>query len=310
MQASRLEFVLNLLDEGLALYRRNFSLFVLVCAVWVVPLAILAGAVGIAASWLEEGVVVLLVLGAVLAGLVAVAYGLATLSQAAHAAASGQPISLGQALWIAPARLAGMVTFAIVYSILIYMVMLVMSIVCICPIYIFGFALVGLTIGAGGGGSISELFGMIAVVLLFGTSYLSMLALSGASLSSMIYALQPWAVERGGFGHALQRSFELIGYRFLRNLLAWAACAVVVGGIGFSITTLVGLAVTLPTGMRFGDESRLALGLSIAAWLLSLTLVLPPLPIWMALLYRRNLAARSGDDLEARVQRWVKMNVE
>jgi hypothetical protein len=34
--------------------------------------------------------------------------------------------------------------------------------------------------------------------------------------------------------------------------------------------------------------------------------VLPPLPIWMALLYRRNLAARSGAALEAKIQAWMQ----
>ncbi|HEU5011944.1 MAG TPA: hypothetical protein VFT66_05315, partial [Roseiflexaceae bacterium] len=61
----------------------------------------------------------------------------------------------------------------------------------------------------------------------------------------------------------------------------------------------------LPLSFVLGGESPITAALSAAAWLLGLCVVLPPLPIWMALLYRRNLAARSGADLEAKIQAWL-----
>ena len=38
--------------------------------------------------------------------------------------------------------------------------------------------------------------------------------------------------------------------------------------------------------------------------MLGFVVVLPPLPIWMALLYRRNRAAREGSELDTAVQGW------
>jgi hypothetical protein len=35
-------------------------------------------------------------------------------------------------------------------------------------------------------------------------------------------------------------------------------------------------------------------------------LVLPPLPIWMALLYQRNSAAHDGADLRVKVDAWLR----
>ena len=48
---------------------------------------------------------------------------------------------------------------------------------------------------------------------------------------------------------------------------------------------------------------------TIGAWLIGLMLVLPPLPIWMALLYQRNRAAHDGTDLRVKVEAWLRTDV-
>ena len=71
------------------------------------------------------------------------------------------------------------------------------------------------------------------------------------------------------------------------------------------VSASIGVLTTLPLMSALGTESRLAQAGSLAALLLGMAVVLPPLPIWMALLYRRNLAIRSGAKLDAAIQEWA-----
>jgi hypothetical protein len=66
----------------------------------------------------------------------------------------------------------------------------------------------------------------------------------------------------------------------------------------------VGVLIPLPALLLLGAESSLAQAIAGTAWLLGLALVMPPWLISMTLLYRRNLAARSGADLARRVAAW------
>jgi hypothetical protein len=146
--------------------------------------------------------------------------------------------------------------------------------------------------------------GAALIGIIFIGIYAFALIVGGSAYSSLIYGLQPWVQETRPFGESIQRSFELISYRFGRNLLAWGLAAVLVAAIGLTVTLAVGLILPLPLTYALGSESVVAQAVSVSAWLIGFVVVLPPLPIWMALLYQRNRAAREGADLDAKVQEW------
>jgi hypothetical protein len=300
----RLQPILSLLDDGLSLYRRNFVSFVLVAACWFVPVAVASGLLVAAAPWLDELQVTLLALAVVVILTPLLIYLVGGLSRAAVAAIEGRPVRVREALAIAPGRAASMGCFSIIYSLVMQFVSSAVSFACICPLWFFGFAFVGV-LGSAGGESALSAAGLVLFGVIFGGVYLFALVVGGASYSSLIYALQPWVQERLSFGDAITRSFALIGYRFWRNLVAWGLSAVLVAAVGLTVMLAVGLLVPLPVALALGAESPVAQAISASAWLVGLVVVMPPLPIWMALLYRRNLEGRTGGDLEARVAAWA-----
>jgi hypothetical protein len=301
--ADRLQTILRLLDAGLVLYRRNFVAFLLIAAGSIVPVAIVTGLLVAAADRLDELQVVLLFFGSAAALLPLLLYLVGALSRAAGMAADG-PVELRAALAIPPGRIASMGCFAVVYSIVMQVVSSALSMLCICPLWIFGVAAVGV-LGAAGEESALGAAVLVLIGVLFGGVYLFVLLVGGASYSSLVYALQPWAQEGLPFGQAIERSVTMIGYRFWRNAAAWGLSAVLLAAGGMTVSLAVGLIGPLPAVLALGAESRVAQAVSASAWLLGLILVLPPLPIWMALLYRENAEARSGGDLEAKVRAWL-----
>jgi hypothetical protein len=301
----RLQPILSLLDEGLALYRRHFVRFVLIAACWFVPVAIVGGLVAAGANGMDEAWLTLLLLGAVVLSMPLVVYLVGGLSRAALAAAEGRPVRVREALAIPVRRAASMGCFTVVYSLIMQVVSSALSLVCICPLWVIGVGFIGL-LGSAGGESVVGSAALALVALIFGGVYLFALLVGGASYSSLIYAMQPWVQEPLPFGKAMERSFQLIGYRFWHNMAAWALSAALVAAAGLTVVVAVGVLAPLPALFVLGEESPVAQAVAVTAWMSGLVLVIPPLPIWMALLYRRNAAARSGGDLETRVQEWAQ----
>lgn len=301
----RLHTVLDLLDEGLALYRRDFAGFVLIAATWLIPLAIALGLfIGFADRLGDLMIGVLLLAGAILT-LPLTVYLIGGLSRGASAAIDGRPVRLREALAIRPGRALSAGCFTLVYSLIVQIASSAVSFICICPLYIAGIAVSAILAtagnGAGGGAILLALVGM-----LFGGVYLLALIVGGAGYGSLFYALQPWVLERLSFAQAMERSVDLVVFRFRSNLVAWALSTLLVTAAGLSVSLAVGLLAPLPALLLLGAESPVAQAIAGSAWLLGLALVLPPLPIWMALLYRRNLAARNGADLEERIAAWAR----
>jgi len=294
--------ILAILDEGLSLYRRNFLGFVLITMSWCVPTIIAIGLLLVGISWAESVWPLLLGVLALLAVFPLSIYLVGGLSRAAAAAADGRPVRLREALAIHPLRAAGMGCFTLVYWVLAQVATSFMSILCVCPLYIAGFALAGLLAGGAGAAGVAPA-GILIFAVLLGGLYGSLM-LSGASGSGLFYGLQPWVQEGLPFGASVQRSIELIVFRFPRNLLAWLLSALLLAAAGISVMATVGALLPLPLFYALGDESPLAQALASGAWLLGLMLVLPPLPIWMALLYRRNRAQFEGADLAEKVREW------
>lgn len=303
--AERLQPVLLLLDEGLRLYRRNFVGFLLITASWFVPVAIAASLVIVAASWLDEIWPVLLALGALLLLFPLLIYLVGGLSRAAMAAAEGRPVRFREAMAIRPRRAAAMGCFTIIYSIIAQVLSSVASMVCICPLYLVGILSIALIDAASDGGGLG--MGILAAGLFLIAFYASLM-ISGATGCGLFYSLQPWVQERRPFGETLGRSLELISYRIGRNLVVWLLAALLVAAGGLAVTATLGTLLPLPILFVLGDESPIAQAVAAGAWMLGFVAILPPLPIWMALLYRRNVAALEGADLAARIGDWQQLN--
>jgi hypothetical protein len=301
-----LQPILALLDQGLSLYRRNFVGFLLITASWFVPVAIATGLIVVAASWLDEIWPVLLTIGALLLLFPLLIYLVGGLSRAAVAAAEGRPVRFREAMAIRPRRAVGMGCFTIIYSIIAQVISSFASMLCICPLYAFGILAVGLVQGVLGGSNLGGA-GIIAVGIFLVAFYASLM-ISGATGCGLFYGLQPWVQEARPFGETLGRSLELIGYRLWRNLLVWLVAALLVAAGGLAVMATLGTLLPLPLLYALGGESPIVQAVAIGAWLVGFIAVVPPLPIWMALLYQRNRGAYEGADLAARIGAWEQLN--
>ncbi len=304
-----LQPILALLDEGLRLYRRNFVGFVLLTASWFVPVAIVTGTAVAAESWVDarySGLAgVLLFGGGLLVFFPLLIYLIGGLSRAAAAAAEGRPVRFREAMAIHPLRAAGMGCFTIVYAFVAQIVSSLISMACICPLYFVGF--MGLAfVGAAANESSAGALAVMAVGIFLLGFYASLMII-GATGSGLFYCLQPWVQESRSFGASLQRSLDLIVFRFGRNLIVWCLAALLIAAAGLTVMATIGILLPLPLLYTLGEEAPATRAATIGAWLIGLMLVLPPLPIWMALLYRQNQAAFDGKELAVRVEEWSQV---
>ena len=195
-----------------------------------------------------------------------------------------------------------LVLLVIVYAIAAQIVTSILSIICICPLYLAGFLLSALIVGA------TEEIGTapagIILVVTFLAGLFGSLMISGASGGGLFYGLQPWVQEARPFGESVGRSLELVAYRFGRNLLVWCLGALLIAAAGTTVTATIGILLPLPLSYALGEGSPVVQAVALGAWLIGLMVVLPPLPIWMALLYQHNRAAYEGLDLQAKVLQW------
>jgi len=304
-----LQPILALLDEGLRLYRRNFVGFVLLTASWFVPVAIVTGTAVAAESWVDarySGLAgVLLFGGGLLVFFPLLIYLIGGLSRAAAAAAEGRPVRFREAMAIHPLRAAGMGCFTIVYAFVAQIVSSLISMACICPLYFVGF--MGLAfVGAAANESSAGALAVMAVGIFLLGFYASLMII-GATGSGLFYCLQPWVQESRSFGASLQRSLDLIVFRFGRNLIVWCLAALLIAAAGLTVMATIGILLPLPLLYALGEEAPATRAATLGAWLIGLMLVLPPLPIWMALLYRQNQAAFDGKELAVRVEEWSQV---
>jgi len=302
-----LQPILALLDEGLRLYRRNFAGFVLLTASWFVPVAIVTGTAVAAESWVDarySGLsTVLLFGGGLLVFFPLLIYLIGGLSRAAAAAAEGRPVRFREAMAIHPLRATGMGCFTIVYAFVAQIVSSLISMACICPLYVVGFMGLAFVGAAANENSVGAL--AVLGIGIFLAGFYASLMIIGATGSGLFYCLQPWVQESRSFGESLQRSLELIVFRFGRNLMVWCLAALLIAAAGLTVMATIGILLPLPLLYTLGEDSPATQAATVGAWLIGLMLVLPPLPIWMALLYQRNRAAHDGTDLRVKVEAWL-----
>src|SRR3712207_3080886 len=129
-----LQPVLNIIDEGLRLYRRHFVRFTLLTASWAVPTAVGVGLTVAAAAYMNSAVVALLVLAWVVLALPLSALLIGALSRAALAASEGRPVELRAALSIPPLRLVSMSFYTVIFYFLSNIVSSTLLMCVFCPL--------------------------------------------------------------------------------------------------------------------------------------------------------------------------------
>jgi hypothetical protein len=156
-------------------------------------------------------------------------------------------------------------------------------------------------IGTVGGGSGTLGAGAAVLVVLFVLLLLLLLLTFGAVFASQIYAVQAFALERQPFSSALGRSVDLLTYRFGRNMLMFMCAGAISGTLSLSyLGTLIGLI----TWVSLDQSPALRDAATSTVTTLSQVVLLPPLPIWMALLHGRLAQERDAPDLRAAIQQW------
>lgn len=298
--------ILALLDEGLRLYRRDFTRFLLLAMVVAVPIGVAAAAVFLTVDWLESGLGAVVLLGGIAAGLPLSLYSMGALSRAAMAAAAGQPVSLRRALAIGPLRLAGMGCYGSLFLIAASTAVSMLSSVFVCGAYlIVGAGVIGFAAAFESAGAVGEAAATLAIavsVVAFLLIYALSLVINGAVYGSAVYAMQPFVQDELRLGASVRRSLDLVGYRLGQNLLAFLCASLVFGAAALAATLAIGVLAPLPALFLLGAESPVARAITAAAWVAGLAAAAPLLPIWMTLLYRRRRADREGEELAAQIE--------
>lgn len=300
-----LDPILDMLDEGLRLYRRAFAPLLILAAAAAIPLGLVAVALVLAVDWLSTGFGGLLLSAVLFAGLPLSLYVMGALSRAALMAADGEPVHLRRSLGIGPLRVLGMGCYGTIFAFGASIAVSAISTACICIAYAFAVAVIGVAVSVGslGGaaGSTAAGFFIAVAVVAFLAIYAASLVLNGAIYGSVVYVLQPLVHERTGIGEAISRSLDLLTFRLGQNLLFFLCASLVFGAAALAATVAIGVLLPLPALFLLGAESTVARAITAAAWVCGISAAVPLLPIWMALLYRRRAEAREGADLAVRV---------
>ncbi|NTV63801.1 MAG: hypothetical protein HGA65_09730 [Oscillochloris sp.] len=297
--------ILEVLDDGLSLYRREFARMAMIAALITLPAIVLAIALFRSPAMIDSLGGIALFYGSMFLSMPLSLYVMGALSRATMANLEGRTIQLREVLAIGPLRIVGMGCYGLVFLTLINIVISLISMICLCPFFfVLGFMTAG-SVGSFQGGSminaaLAGLMGSVVVVSII-IAYTLILMVSGASYSCLIFSLQPFVQGTGRLGEAIQRSIDMSGYRLLANLRFYLSASLVFGTLALSVTLAIGTLVPFPLLFLIGYESPLAQGLSAAAIIAGMTLVLPPLPIWMTMLYQRRMNERDGGDLAERI---------
>jgi hypothetical protein len=299
-----LPWALRLLDDGLRLYRRNFSSFVLVGSVVLIPMAVAGLLIGtfvrtqLGETWAT--------IGSGLGGLVQypiVLYACMGLSRTTESALQGRPLKLRDALRLRPLRGLGMGCYGLVLAVVLVTFTMILGVAIVCPILymmIFGIGILGRVGGSGSLGAIGSVFGVFFSLIVVVT-----LLITCAMLASLAYAVQAFALEDRRVGSAISRSLDLLLFRIGRNLLVFIGAGAIIGTLLIAYTgTLLAGGASLFQLLDLQLSPIATQALSSAVITASWVLLLPPLPIWMALLHRALAEERDGADLVAEIERW------
>ncbi|MBA3944266.1 MAG: hypothetical protein H0X37_06835 [Herpetosiphonaceae bacterium] len=297
-----LPWVIDILDDGLRLYRRYWSSFALATAALIVPISLLSFLVNalvinqLGSGWGFVGSLVVALLGIPFSS-----YMVAVLSRMAAQAASGRTPSLRSALRMSLIRVLGMSCYAVVFTLVASLCFGVGGVILLCGTLAITFRLVRQSFF---GLSLSPFFALAGGLALF-----AYVLLFSAVAMSTIYAVQAFAIDTAGFGDSITRLNDFLFYRTRRNLLCF-----IIGGAIFA-TMLTAYTGTISFGVAqlaqsFFGQPLFFQGITGQAILtvtgaISAVILMPPMPIWMALLYLRIKVEREGAALEQRITAWT-----
>lgn len=310
-RAPALPWVLSILDDGLRVYRRNFAGFVMVGSAVLVPLAVLGLLVTafvetqLGNSW---SIASTLFLPVVQYPIYLFSY--LALSRASAMVLDGQPIRIGATLRVRPGRLLGMGCYNVIFTMISGVLAGALVFAIACPL-LYASTLGAGVLGAFGGGSGTLGAAGAVFVVLFGLIILASVLVFGAMLASQVYAVQAFALERRSFSASLTRSIDLLTYRLGRNMLAFIGAGAISGTLSLAyLGTLLaggqGLLSSLDIELSVVARQTLTTAVATA----SQVLLLPPLPIWMAMIHRALASERDAPELQTAIADWRATIVE
>jgi hypothetical protein len=297
--------VLQVLDDGLRLYRRNLSGFLLVATTLLVVIAMLALlCTTIIRTQLGSGfgwtMLLLLLLTLLIYPLTL--YTFAALSRAAAAALDKQPVTLSSALRITPGRGCGMILFNLLFSIIASVCASMLSVFVSCPMFYLSFLSAALL--ASVNDTVAAAAGAAAIVISQFSTLWSLVSFGGW-LASIVYALQAFVLEQRSWGAAAGRSIDLLSARFGRSLLMFLGAGAIFGTLSLSfIGSLITLLLIIEDRFNLTIPDFASDALIIALVIASLVLLLPPLSIWMTMFHRQVALEHDGEELARRVAAW------
>jgi hypothetical protein len=305
MNRSRaLPAVLEVLDDGLRLYRRHLAGFTLVATTVLVLLALFSlsfmafvrSEIGTSTGWLFLAVCVLLLLGYPL-----LLYAFAALSRATAAALDGHAISLTSALRLSPIRGVGMVFFNVLFSMLAGMFASVLAVVFSCPIsYLSIVAAAAFSVASSGASASFGLLGVLSQISTFWS-----LTVGGAWLASMVYAVQAFVLEQRPWREASSRAIDVLTVRFGQSLLMFLGAGAIFGTLLLSyLGSMLALWIFIQDRLLASLPPLAGDVITIMLIVGSLVILLPPLAIWMAMFYRRQVRERDGEEIARQVADW------
>lgn len=297
--------VLHVLDEGLRIYRRNLSGFLLVASTVLVALAVLAmsfmafvrSEIGTTSGWTAIAVLLVLLMGYPL-----VLYAFGALSRAASAAIDDQPIALGAVLRLSPIRGCGMILFNMLFSVMASIIATILAAVISCPIsyvsLVTGLAISGISSGIGE-------FGLVITVTVTFISWFWSLSIFSGWMTSLVFAVQAFVLERQPWSRAVSRTLDLLAHRFGQSLLMFLGAGAIFSTLILSyLGSLLALLGILQDrlGLRLPPIATDAIIIVLVIG--SLVLLLPPLAIWMTMFFRQLALGRDGNDLSQHIAAW------
>ncbi|NJP04708.1 MAG: hypothetical protein HC837_03280 [Chloroflexaceae bacterium] len=300
-----LQPILDIIDEGLRIYRYKFTSFLLLVASWLVLVSISSGLSMLVAGRVGPEIAALSILLWLVLALILGMYLLVAISRLTLAARQEQSLDLGEAIALHPFRVIGMGCYSIVFYVLANIFVSVIAGICFCPIcFVLPMLISSISIAFGETGSFGS--GVLVVTFLLLTlllllAYVLVIILFGAIYSAMTYSLQSFIQDRLSFGQAVERSLNLIGYRFRQNILAFMVASAIFGATSIAVTTAISMFLPFPLIFVLGEHSTATQLVAASSWLIAVVVVLPPMPIWMTLWYQRNRDDREGSDLERRI---------
>jgi hypothetical protein len=298
--------VLEVLDDGLRLYRRHLAGFTLVATAVLVLLAIFSlsfmafvrSEIGTSPGWLFLAICVLLLLGYPL-----LLYAFAALSRATAAALDGQAISLSGALRLSPIRGVGMIFFNVLFSLLAGMFASVMAVVLSCPISYLSILMTAAFSVMSSSSGVSASLGLLGVLSQISTFW--SLTVAGAWLASMVYAVQAFVLEQRPWREASSRAIDVLTVRFGYSLLMFLGAGAIFGTLLLSyLGSMLALWIFIQDRLLASLPPLAGDVITIVLIVGSLVILLPPLAIWMAIFYRRQVRERDGEEIARQVADW------